>query len=72
MRSLLWGLASLIGLSAIAFAGAVYQFDYLFAARLKALLDGYPGAGLWAVHPVNHCRIRNSSNAFVACSNKLV
>ena len=27
-----------------------YQFDYLFASRLKGLLDGYPGAGLWAVH----------------------
>jgi hypothetical protein len=27
-----------------------YQFDYLFASGLKALLDGHPGAGLWAVH----------------------
>lgn len=27
-----------------------YQFDYQFASRLKALLDHYPGAALWAVH----------------------
>jgi hypothetical protein len=27
-----------------------YQFDYAFAARLKDLVDGYPGAGLLAVH----------------------
>jgi hypothetical protein len=27
-----------------------YQFDYLFAAGLKALLEDYPGSGLWAVH----------------------
>jgi hypothetical protein len=27
-----------------------YQFDYQFASRLKGLLDGHPGAGLWAVH----------------------
>jgi hypothetical protein len=27
-----------------------YQWDYAFTAGLKAHLDGYPGAGLWAVH----------------------
>jgi AAA domain len=39
-----------------------YQFDYMFAARLKAPLDEYPGAGLLAVH---HAR-KATAEDFVA------